>query len=221
MVATRRTSLTIGLLLILIGSFVLEQGPQILNPVAESFGLAARYQAESAVLPPTLLTVAASNYTFFSADLRSNIQVRGSAEVADGREIAFYVMNEGNFSQYRAGRPSAVILAKPTAISYNFTFTPNVNGVYYFIFDNQDTSRRVVIFSLSVVETFTVLNPIVQYAGYEILVIGIILSVLGAKSGRRKPESRAVEAVRWKCKFCGAENSGEQTFCENCGRSQH
>ena len=43
-------------------------------------------------------------------------------EVADGHEVAFYVMDEGNFSLWRAGEPSAIILARPTVISSNFTF---------------------------------------------------------------------------------------------------
>lgn len=206
------------MLLIVIGVFVLEQDPQILNPIAETFGLVAHYQTQSPILPATLLTVAASNYTFLFIDLRSNIRVSGSVQVANGREIAFYVMNEGNFSRWRAGRPSDVILVKPILITYNFTFTPNESGTYYFIFDNQDTSRRVVIFSLSVVETVTVLNPVVQYGGLEILVIGIILTALGLKTGRRKPEPKAVPG--WKCKFCGAENLKEQTFCSKCGKYQ-
>jgi len=190
----------------------------VLSPIAQGSGLGSHYQAETPILSPTLLSVPPTNYTFLSTDLRGNAQVKGSVEVADGREIAFYVMDAGNFSQWRAGRPSTIILVRPTAISYNFTFTPKASGTYYFIFDNQDTSRRVVIFSLSVVETVTVLNPVVQYGGYEILMIGIILFVLGLKTGRRKPEPEAVPG--WKCKFCGAENTSAQTFCEKCGRSQ-
>ena len=186
--------------------------------MAEDLGLASHYQANTPILPPTLVGVPPSNYTFLSTGLRGNDQVQGSVEVTDGHEISFYVMNEGNFSQWRAGRPSVITLVKPTAISYNFTFTPNLGGTYYFVFDNPHTSRRVVIFSLNAVEDVTVLSPIVQFAGYEMFVVGIILSVLGIKAGR-KPKPIVVKVARWNCKFCGKENKREPTFCEKCGRS--
>ncbi len=216
----RRRTLTIGLFLIVIGVFMLDQGPNVLNPIAEGLGLVSQYSKQNAVLPPTLVSIPPSNYSSVSIDLRANVQLRGSMEVADGREIAFYVMNEGNFSHWRAGRPSAVILVKPTAITYNFTFSPSADGTYYFIFDNQDTSRRVVIFSLSAVNTVIVLNPLIQYAGFEALGIGIVLSLLALRGGRKRPEARPVEADGWVCKFCGAENRGVQSFCEKCARSQ-
>ncbi len=215
---TRKKILTIGLLLVLAGIFTLVQDPHFLSPIAQALGLASHYQTENPILPPTLLAVPPANYTFLPADLNSNAQVQGSLEVADGHEVAFYVMDQGNFSQWRAGHPGAIILARPTAVSYNFTFTPTTSGTYYFVFDNQDTTRRVVIFSLNAVESVTLLNPIIQFAGYEILLLGILLSLLGIKGGRKKPA--AAEMRGWLCKFCGAENTSDQTFCEGCGRSQ-
>ncbi len=209
--------LTISILLVLVGIFVLDRGPQILNPITGNLGLAARYQTETPILPQTLLSVAPSNYNNLSASLRSNVPVKGLVEVAGGREIAFYVMNEGNFSQWRMGRPSAVILVKPTTAYYNFTFIPRADATYYFIFDNQDSSRRSVIFSLSELRTATALSPVAQYAGYEILATGIILLLLAVKTGRKL---KAIEGPKWICKFCGAKNIGEQTYCEKCGRSQ-
>ena len=211
--------MTIGLLLILVGGFTLEQGPQFLSPIAQALGLASHYQTETPILPTTLIAVPATNYTSLPADLKGGAQVEGALEVADGREVAFYVMDEGNFSQWRAGKPSAIILSRPTVISSNFTFTPATSGTYYFVFDNQDTARRVVIFSLGAVENVTILNPIIEFAGYEILLVGILLSFLGTKGGRKR-ETISAEADRWKCKFCGAKNTLSQTFCEKCGRSQ-
>lgn len=209
-----------GLLLIVVAILLLQQGPQVLSPIAGGLGLDTHYQAEVPILSPTLISIQPNNYTFLSADLRGSVQVDGSVEVADGREIAFYVMNEGNFSQWRAGRPSAIVFVRALGISYNFTFPVPASGTYYFIFDNQDTSRRVITFRLNAVENVTVLNPIVQFAGYEILAIGIILSLLGIKVGGRKPEPRALKVAGWECKFCGAENASDQMFCESCGRSQ-
>jgi hypothetical protein len=160
------------------------------------------------------------NYTFVSINLRGKAQVQGSLEVADGHEVAFYVMNEGNFSQWQAGRPSMITLVIPTAISRNFTFTPTTGGTYYFVFDNQDTTRRAVIFNLNAVEDVTAVNPLIQFAGYEILMVGIILSLLGIRGGKRKLEPSSIQVAGWECKFCGSQNTDDRTFCESCGRSQ-
>jgi hypothetical protein len=214
----RRKILTIGLILIVAGVFTIEQGPQFLSPIAQSVGFASHVQAVNPILPPTLLPIPPSNYTSYSSNLSGGVQVQGTLQVTDGREIAFYVMDEGNFSLWREGRPSAIILARPTAISYNFTFTPTTSGTYFFVFDNQDTARRVVIFSLDSVENLTILNPIVEFSGYEVFLVGFALSVFGIRAGKKR-ESISTEAG-WKCRFCGAINTGDQTFCEHCKRSQ-
>jgi hypothetical protein len=146
--------------------------------------------------------------------------------VGDGRDVAFYVMDEGNFSLWRTGRPSSIILAQPLAISYNFTFTPSSGGTYYFIFDNQDTSRRVVIFTLDTIQNTPVLDPAIGYAGYILFIFGIVLIAVGAKTGKRKPhvtpaeKPLVAEYVGWQCKFCGTQNIVEQPFCEKCGRAR-
>jgi hypothetical protein len=217
--------LTLGLLLMLVGGFLVYQGVAVLNPIAEVLGLVSHVQTERLLIPSTLLSVAASNYSFVPADLQGGVQVAGSFQVVDGREIAMYVMDEGNFSLWMTGHPSAIILAKPIAISYNFTLTPHATGTYYFIFDNEDTSRRTVIFSLSLVEDIAVVNPVVSYAGYEIFALGIIVFAIGARTGKRKPKPEpevireTVEATQ-RCKFCGAELAEGEKFCAKCGRAQ-
>ena len=218
--ATRRTVLTIGLLFVLFGIFILTQGPQVLGQVAESAGLAYQYKTETPIIPSTLLNVAPMSYTFLPSNLKENIQVTGSVQVADAREIAFYVMNEGNFSLWSSGHPAEIVLVSPTVISSNFTFTPAIAGSYYFVFDNHDTASRVVIFNLNAVGTNTALSPLVQYAAYETLAIGIVLSAIGLKTGKKKTAEKAVEVTGWRCKFCKAENPSEQVFCAKCGRSQ-
>jgi hypothetical protein len=216
---THRTIITIGLLLVLGGFFVLDQGTQVLIPVAEVSGLLSYVRSETSVISPTLISIGPSNYSFLSADLKANVQVQGSLQVGDGREVAFYVMDDGNFSQWRLGRPSAVILAKPTAISYNFTFTPKEAGEYYFVFDNQDTSHRTVVFNLNLIKDNLALSPLLEYVGYELTALGILLSALGLKFGKKR-EPITPSVAGWKCKFCRAENTGNQTFCSKCGRSQ-
>src|SRR3990172_12409106 len=215
----RRYVLTIGLLLVLGGVIVLDQGVQLLTPVAEAFGLVSRVQTERSLIGPTLLTVPASNYTFLSADLKGGVDVKGSVQVVDAREAALYVMKEGNLRLWRTGRPSMVILAKPVAISYNFTITPQTTGTYYFVFDNQDATRRTVIFNLSVLESAVRLNPLVGYAGYELLTLGFVFTIIGIKTGKKR-EPRLLVQKGLKCKFCGAELEGDQMFCEKCGRAQ-
>ncbi len=220
---TRRKLLTIGLLLVLAGILVFEQGTQILVPVAQILGLTSSYETQTVLIPQTLISVPASNYTFLSEDLQENVQVRGAMYVASGMGIAFYIMTSGNFSEWRAGRPSAVVLFKPLAISYNFTFITNSADTYYFVFDNQDNSRRVVSFNLDMVETHVTLSPFIQYANYELLGIGVILSLLAGTGGEKmiKPkQAEIVPAVGWTCRFCGATSAAEQVFCAKCGRAK-
>ena len=217
---TRRFVLTTSLLLMLAGIFVIAQGVQVLTPIVETFGLASRVQTDRLLISPTLLAVPASNYTFLTADLNSGAQVKGSLQVVDSREIGFYVMDEGNFTLWRAGRPSAVILAKPAAISYNLTFRPQATGPYYFVFDNQDNNRRTVIFSLSAVEEVVVLNPLLNYAGYELVALGLVLMIFSIKLRGKKREPVLQSGKALPCRFCGAELEREQAFCRKCGRAQ-
>ena len=220
MVGLRRKTLTVSVFLILVAILLFEQGVQVLTPLADIAGLSSHYTKETVILSPTLYSVPASNYSFVSEDLPGGSQFVGSLQVADGREVAFYVMNEGNFSLWRTGHPPVLVLVEPIAVSYNFTLSPSVPGTYYFVFDNQDNSPRTVIFSLSSTQTVTALNPLLQYAGFELLLLGAVLSFLGLKGGKRKPEPSPVVESGWKCKFCGALNEEERVFCVKCGRSQ-
>jgi hypothetical protein len=227
----RRRTLTLGVFLILLAVFVLEQGVQVFAPIADLAGLTTHYTRENVILPPTIYSVPGANYSFASEDLTGGGHFVGALQVTGGREVGFYVMNEGNFSLWRAGRPASLILVEPMAISYNFTLSPSVSGTYYFVFDNQDSSPNVVIFSLSSVQDVTVLNPLVQYAGFELLLLGVVLSFLGVGGGKRKvkekPAPAKAEPARvqdsgWNCKFCGARNSAEDhMFCSKCGRAQN
>ena len=218
---TRRKLLTIGLLVLLAGVYLLEQGPQVLVPIAEGFGFVTYTQRVTPVIAPTLFEVPASNYMSLSETLSGSVQVQGSLDVSDGREIAFYIMDAGNFSEWRMGHPSAILIAKTLAITYNFTFTPKISGTYFFVFDNQDTTRRTVIFSLNTVEVLAVLSPIVEYAGYEAMLLGIVLSITGIKTGKKKPvQQKTLTEGLWNCRFCGVDNAGSDVFCTKCGRSQ-
>jgi len=199
----------------------------VFAPIAGVAGLSSQYTKENVMLAPTLYSVPAANYSFAVETLPGGRQYVGSLEVADGRQVGFYVMDIGNFSLWRAGRPASLVLANPNAISYNFTLLPSLSGTYYFVFENQENSPLDVIFSLSSVQEVVVLNPFVAYAGYELFLLGIVLSFFGVRGGGRKTEKKQAKkqtiqtGAVWKCKFCGANNPGETpTFCAKCGRAQ-
>lgn len=221
----RRGILTFGILLLIAAFVVMQQGIQVLVPIAKTMGLASQTQVEHAVIAPTLFTVPASNYTYLSSDLTEGSDVRGSLEVVGDRELAFYVMDEGNFTAWRRQQPSEVIVARAVVISYNFTFTVPSTGAYYFVFDNQDLTRRALIFGLTVVQHETVLHPVVVFASYELLVLGAIVAIVGIRTGSRsttkargEPVQMIEESVR--CRFCSSELGADTVFCGNCGRSQ-
>ncbi len=215
-----RSLLIIGILLMVAGFFVVNQGAQILTPAAELTGLASQVQTERPILPPTVLTVPASNYAFLPANLPGGITAKGSLQVGNGQDIAMYVMDEANFTQWQTKHTGNVLLAKPMVISYNFTISPKVTGTYYFIFDNQDTTKRVVIFSLSVLENTTVVSPLIGNAGFGLVVLGIIFFAIGVRTGKRKPKPSGTSGIGVRCRFCRAEIPTGEPFCAKCGRAQ-
>ena len=214
-----RSLLIIGLLLMVGGIFLLNQGVQMLTPIAELTGLASQVQTERLILAPTLLTVSASNYSFLPVTLQVGVTIEGSVQVSNGQGVAMYVMDQANFAQWQTRHTGQVLLAEPMVMSYNFTITPKATGTYYFVFDNQDTTKRVVIFSISVLEDTTVISPFIQNAGFEIFALGIILFVIGVRIGRKpKPEEGPETGVR--CRFCRTKIPAGETFCPKCGRAQ-
>lgn len=149
------------------------------------------------------------------------VQVEGESQ------IEFYIMNEGNFTQWRLGNPSTVALAKSDVTNYNFTFIPDGTGLYYFIFNNQDAGPKSILFTLNTVTYTTTPSPIIQYADFELIIIGILLTVIGIKTGKRARSRKEPDVTAWaedkttmKCKFCGKCLATGELFCPNCGRSQ-
>ncbi len=208
----------------------MNQGAQILYPLAGVAGLIFNAQSQMVIVPSTLLTVAPSNYTYLTVELKQGARTTGKLQIEGGGEIGFYIMNGGNFSQWRHNRPTVIELAQPNAINYNFTFVPRDNGTYYLVFSNQDPTRKNVVFTLSTVETVAVPSPFIQYAGYEALMIGLLLSIVAVKTGKKKPKrtkilepTKIMEPTKVlddvKCKFCGARKELAETFCSKCGRS--
>ena len=178
------------------------------------------------VLSSTLLSVPASNYRYLTANLEENVKAIGMVQVEGESQIAFYIMDEGNFTQWRLGNPSTVALANTDVTNYNFTFTPGGSGVYYFIFNNQDAGHKNILFNLNTITYTMTPSPIIQYADFELIILGILLTVIGIKTGKKarswkEPDVTAsAEDKTTKCKFCGKGLARGELFCPNCGRSQ-
>lgn len=216
----RRAVLTVGIVLLLVGVLTIYNGPEALTPIAAAFGLVTYTTTETPILAPTLLNVEPGNYSDFTVYLERNTKAAGSFSVSGGREIALYVMDAGNFTRWQSGQPSAVVLAIPSASVQNFTFSAHATDSYHFVFDNGDSSRRVVIFSLSLTQTEIVLHPVVEYLGYLLATFGVILVIFGVRGGGREPEQVIRPVQRWICQFCGADNSADETFCSQCERAR-
>lgn len=218
----RRFTFIVGLLFILAGLYVLNQGVHVLYPFAGVTGLISNSHSQVTILPSTLLSVPPSNYTYLVVELKNGVRTTGQLQVEGGSQIGFYVMNEGNFSAWRQGRPGVVSLARPSAITYNFTFTPSNSGTYYFLLNNPDPVRKNVILTLSTFEPVVIVSPLLRYAGYLAMLVGILLLILAVKTGRKRiKRAKVPETVnpKSKCKYCGERiTAGE--FCSKCGRSQ-
>jgi uncharacterized OB-fold protein len=161
-------------------------------------------------------------------NLVENVKTIGIVQVEGESQIGFYIMTEENFTQWREGNPSQVALAKPDVTNYNFTFVPDGTGVYYFVFNNQDSSHKNVLFTLNTVTYTTVPTRIIQYADFELIAIGILLTIVGIKTGKKARSwkehdvaTSAEDKTTAKCKFCGKELAPGELFCSKCGRSQN
>lgn len=221
MAATRRTVLAIGLLLLVAGLFVIDQGVTSVYTYADAFGLGlvAHVPTATTVIAPTLVPVPPSNHSELPVDLQGGSLVQGLLTVSGGREIAFYVMNEAGFIDWQAGRPSPIIIAKPYVYTYNFSFTVPATGTYYFVFDNQEASRAVVAFNLNTISDTIAPNPILEYLGPELALIGLVFTAIGIRTGKKEPKPVTLEV--WRCKFCGfKKNPLNESYCKKCGRSK-
>ena len=228
----RKTALALGLVLLLLGLFLMDQSTQVLTPLAAALGQTSHVKTQSVLIAPTLLAVGPENHTWIpTRSDSSNVQVAGSFQVGTGREMNFYVMNESSFHEWRAGRPATVILAVFSTGLYKFNLTLGSVGSYYFIFENQENVRSTVIFQLNIVNDAVITNPAIEYLPLALISVGVLLFVWGVTSGRKKPPpvepaeatiARPVKPVvaGWKCTFCGTDNAVAEKFCKNCGRSR-
>jgi uncharacterized OB-fold protein len=212
-------------LVIIVGLYLVNQGPQILAPVAEVTGQMSVGVSVTPLLSSTLISVPAMNYTYVTATLGENVKTIGMVQVEGESQVGFYIMNEGNFTEWRLGNPSSVAFGKPDVTNYNFTFITGGSGVYYFIFSNQDAGHKNILFTLNTVTYTMVPSPIIQYADFELIVLGILLTIIGIKTGKKarswkEYDGTASTEITGRCKFCGKELATGELFCPKCGRSQ-
>jgi hypothetical protein len=235
----RKYMLMAGIVFLLVGIFVMNQGTQILTPLATGIGLTSHTTNQRVLIAPTLLAVGPESQTLISTSLDSGARVVGSFQVGAGRQMDFYIMNASGYRDWNAGRPAAIILAVLDAPSYKFNLTLGTAGSCYFIFENQENVRGTVVFQVNIMTDVFTINPVVEYVPFALLVVGILFLGLGVTGGQKKPQpmkpgAKSVVArptapvptvsplptAGWKCKFCGSGNSIKEQFCKTCGRSK-
>jgi hypothetical protein len=235
----RKYMLMAGIVFLLIGIFVMDQGTQVLTPLASETGLTSHTIDRRVLYAETVLAVGPESQRSVEIQVDSGAQVAGSFQVGAGRQMDFYVMKASDYSNWNADRPAAVVFFKLDASSCKFNFTLVTAGSYYFVFENQENVRGTVVFQVDTMTDVFTINPVVEYIPFALLALGILFLGLGVTGGQKKPQpmkpgAKSVVArptapvptvnplptVGWKCKFCGSGNPIKDQFCKTCGRSK-
>ena len=177
-----------------------------------------------------LVKIAPGNYSYLSYNMRANAEL--TVTISAGTEaVDFYLMNEGNFSMWnRASSSSSQVYPQSALNVKNYSFDisgPGTAQTYYLVFVSRSASSQtdvLVHYSLQVAP-----DSSVAALPTALLGIGVILALAGARFGGKKGGAEVVQAAspppptdagRPKCKYCGAELTGDTGFCSSCGRSQ-
>ena len=92
---------------------------------------------------------------FFKVNLPSNMTLEGSYKEASGMCVNFFILNETNMRNWLNDRSYNAYASAMTIGKYNFTFTTDYGGTYYFVIDNREKfvhepcQKKVVIFRLN------------------------------------------------------------------------
>ena len=92
---------------------------------------------------------------FFKVDLPLNETFEGSFKEASGMCINFFILNETNMKNWLNDRSYSAYVSAMSVGRYNFTFTTDYGGTYYFVLDNREKfvhepcQEKVVIFRLN------------------------------------------------------------------------
>jgi hypothetical protein len=101
--------------------------------------------------------------------------------------IQFMVLDAQNYGLWSAGQQSNNLFSSDQQGASNFTFNTANVGVYHFVFDNRASLyKKYVTLSVSYneVSVTTKPDPRVSYAGWALLVIGLVVLAYGLA---RKP----------------------------------
>ncbi|MFB0551155.1 MAG: hypothetical protein ACETVV_01115 [Nitrososphaeria archaeon] len=186
----RRRVLTVGVILLLIAAYLL-LSPDMVETLARTFGATRITKSDEMLVAPTLLSVTPSNYSYishmFSMQKFTEQSFTGTISVGGDQSIDFYVMNQGNFTQWLGGQPASISVSALSAKNYTFTLKPDRPDTYYFVFDNTySNDRKNVVFSLLLEEQAQEVDPTVNYLVLLLLVVAVILVAYGTKGPRRK-----------------------------------
>ncbi len=69
-----------------------------------------------------------------------------------GNKLTFVVLDSANFASWRNNEGYAPIIQKKNASKFTFTFVPDRQGTYYFVFDNTKASSSDVLVKLAVIQ---------------------------------------------------------------------
>ncbi|MBO3804209.1 MAG: hypothetical protein JTT11_10165 [Candidatus Brockarchaeota archaeon] len=91
---------------------------------------------------------------FMKVNIESNATLIGEMRESVGMCINFFVLDEANMKNWLNNRTFTAYAKAQTVGKYNFTFTTDHDGTYYFVFDNREfyvhapCSDKVIIFKL-------------------------------------------------------------------------
>lgn len=97
-------------------------------------------------------------------------------------DINFTIFDANNYQKWSAGQQSSSLLSKDEQGQSTFTFNTAKSGPYYFVFDDRLSSyKKSVAFSLSydVVSTNYEQDPRIPYAGWALLIVGLLVLSVG------------------------------------------
>jgi len=92
--------------------------------------------SESILLNETF-EVEANNLYFFEITLRKGEKIKGYFTVNERVCINFYLLDKENFAKMSANEKYSSFISAIHVTKYEFSFTPERTGTYYFVFDNK------------------------------------------------------------------------------------
>jgi hypothetical protein len=184
----RTKTLLIGSVLTIIGVYLIFGGASLVQDLAIA---TATSSVKTEVQKPIALTVDANkfeqkNIPFSIDDLRfAQISYK-----SNNGDIDFYIMDHTEFEAWKSNKTTTIQFAALSETTGNFTFNPDHNGEYHFIFDNvgSNVAKRVVL-NISKEIVVTEINPSIAYVPLGLTIVGIVVIGFGLE-GKKKPSAK-------------------------------